>query len=138
MIYADSSLITSCYIQDAMTAQALAVMMNLHEPLPMTPLQRLEIRNATKLAVFRDRITPAESDAAWADFVTDYRAGKFVRAKVNWLAVLRDAYRLAFAHSITLDILHVAAAKQLGTQTFLTFDKRQRSLALAVGLQVLP
>lgn len=143
MVYADSSLIVSCYFQDTLTTQALAAMSASGLPAAITDLHRLEISNATKLAVFRNRITKNESDMAWSDFLTDYRAGKFIRRRIDWRAAFRVARKLAAAHSVTLgtrslDILHVSAAKQLGTTTFLTFDKRQRLLAQAVGMQVLP
>jgi len=38
----------------------------------------------------------------------------------------------------TLDLLHVAQARVLGRTQFLSFDKRQRALGLAVGLTVIP
>jgi predicted nucleic acid-binding protein len=36
------------------------------------------------------------------------------------------------------DVLHVATALQLGVHTFLSFDRRQRSLAVANGLKAAP
>jgi predicted nucleic acid-binding protein len=38
----------------------------------------------------------------------------------------------------TLDLLHVAFGRILGRTEFLSFDKRQRSLATLAGLTVLP
>lgn len=38
----------------------------------------------------------------------------------------------------TLDILHVACATVLNADVFVTYDKRQRALALVAGLNVLP
>lgn len=38
----------------------------------------------------------------------------------------------------SLDIMHVACAMELGMRDFWTFDKRQRALALEVGLRVNP
>jgi len=38
----------------------------------------------------------------------------------------------------TLDLLHVAAALELGCTDFLSFDNRQRQAAQAEGLNVLP
>lgn len=37
-----------------------------------------------------------------------------------------------------LDVLHVASALDLKPDAFLTFDERQRKLAKAEGLRVLP
>ncbi|MGV3661240.1 MAG: type II toxin-antitoxin system VapC family toxin [Prosthecobacter sp.] len=143
MVYADSSIIVSCYMQDDLTSQALSTMANIVDVVAITALHRLELRNATLLAVFRSRITQSEGDAAWGDFLADYRAGGFVRHSVDWRHAFRDAFKLGSAHSValgsrSLDILHVAAARQIGAKVFLTFDKRQRSLALAAGLQAFP
>lgn len=54
---------------------------------------------------------------------------------------MMEAERLSAQHSEkigtrSLDIMHVAAALVLGAQTFLTFEKRQASLARAAGLKV--
>jgi hypothetical protein len=38
----------------------------------------------------------------------------------------------------TLDLLHVAFGRILGRTEFLSFDKRQRSLAALAGLTALP
>ena len=38
----------------------------------------------------------------------------------------------------TLDILHVAFALEIASAFFVSFDRRQRQLAKAVGLKVLP
>ena len=36
------------------------------------------------------------------------------------------------------DVLHVATALQLGSKTLLSFDHRQRSLAVANGFKIAP
>ena len=38
----------------------------------------------------------------------------------------------------SLDVLHVTLAKKLKANVFLTFDARQKSLAIALGLAVKP
>jgi predicted nucleic acid-binding protein len=38
----------------------------------------------------------------------------------------------------SLDVLHVAAASLLGALQFVSFDRRQRSLAFKAGLKILP
>lgn len=37
-----------------------------------------------------------------------------------------------------MDIIHVAAAQELGAAKFLSFDERQRELAEKAGLEALP
>jgi predicted nucleic acid-binding protein len=53
------------------------------------------------------------------------------------------AEELSAAHTETLgtraaDILHVATAAALGATLFLSFDTRQKALAAAAGLRVMP
>jgi predicted nucleic acid-binding protein len=62
---------------------------------------------------------------------------------VNWPVALRLAALLSERHSATigtrsLDVLHVAVARSLRAGEFVTFDARQRTLALALGLKVGP
>ncbi|NLF21884.1 MAG: type II toxin-antitoxin system VapC family toxin [Lentisphaerae bacterium] len=40
--------------------------------------------------------------------------------------------------SWTMDMLHVACAKQLSPDAFITFDARQRELAMHAHLTILP
>jgi predicted nucleic acid-binding protein len=54
-----------------------------------------------------------------------------------------EAETISRAHTIrlnvrTLDVLHVAAARILGADEFLSFDVRQRALARATGLAIGP
>ena len=54
-----------------------------------------------------------------------------------------DDRRLSTAHTSTLgtrayDITHVAGALILGADTFLSFDLKQRTLAIQVGLAAAP
>ena len=59
----------------------------------------------------------------------------------NLADILLEAKRLWAIHTLTgghrsFDILHIAAAKKLGAQQFLTFDANQRLLAQAENLLV--
>jgi predicted nucleic acid-binding protein len=62
---------------------------------------------------------------------------------MQWPIVFRIAASLSDHHSATvgtrsLDILHVAAAKLLRANEFVSFDRRQRILAASAGLKVVP
>jgi len=103
----------------------------------------LEVRNAFKLGVFRKLMTGAEATAAWKNVERDLRGGRLVRMTVKWPSVLRLAARFSEQHSLvygtrSLDIVHVATAKLLRLESFVSFDSRQRALASAVGLKVDP
>ena len=141
--YADTSLLISYYINDSHSVSAQAVVHANADPLPFTGLHRLEVRNALALGVFRRILTSAQGSTAWSDVERDLRSGRLVPQPVNWIPVFRAAAQWAALHSPrtgcrSLDVLHVSLAKQLNAKEFFTFDERQKSLALALGLAVKP
>jgi len=141
--YADSSLLVSYYVNDASSARAQALVHAINGPLVFTGLDRLELRNALELGVFRQLLTPAQSRAAWNNIEQDIRAGRLFPQPLNWVPVFRVAAQLAVRHSAgigcrSLDILHVAVARKMAATEFLGFDGRQRSLAQALGMTVRP
>lgn len=141
--YADTSFFFSLYAQDANTAHAGRVAATLDAALVITPLQRHELRNAFRLEVFRRDITLAECQNLLESVEADIRAGVLLETPVAWAEVYAGAEALSAAHSKTLgtrgfDVLHVAASIALGTKNFLTFDNRQKALAVKAGLKVKP
>jgi predicted nucleic acid-binding protein len=142
-LYADTSLLISYYINDFHSVSAQAVLHSTTDPLPFTGLHRLEMRNALALGVFRRILTSAQASAAWSDVERDLRSGRLVPQPVNWIPVFRAAAQWAALHSPrigcrSLDVLHVSLAKQLNAKEFFTFDERQKSLAVVLGLAVKP
>lgn len=62
-------------------------------------------------------------------------------ADLLWRSALKHASDLSRQHTPalgtrSLGVLHVASALELGLKRFVTFDVRQRQLALATGLKV--
>lgn len=110
-------------------------------PFPFTGLHLLELRNALALGVFRRILTLAQVKSAWSDVERDLRSGRLIFQTVNWMPVYRAAARWAALHGPTIgcrsvDVLHVTLARKLRAREFLTFDARQKSLALALGMIV--
>jgi predicted nucleic acid-binding protein len=141
--YADSSFLVSCYLADANTPQANAYLSQTAAPLAWTGLHALEVRNAFELGVFRGLLTAADVASAWANVENDLRSARLVRTTVKWPSTFRQAAQLSLRHSATsgtrsLDILHVAAARSARAAVFVSFDARQRALAIAAGLKVEP
>jgi len=142
-IYTDTSVLVSLYITDANSPRADAWRQKYPAPLEFTGLHRLELRNAMSLAVFQQRLTPAESQAAWQGVQQDLSAGILMPRITMWGKLLREAEDLAEHQTPTigarsLDILHVAAALVEGATVFCTFDTRQAKLAQLPGLHVQP
>jgi predicted nucleic acid-binding protein len=142
-IYADTSLLFSLYVTDANSPRADAWRQANPVPIGLTGFHRIELRNALSLAVFQQRLTAAESLAAWQEVQQDLVAGLLITKPDLWGKLVREAESLAEHHtpvigSRSLDILHVAAALVLGATVFCTFDTRQGKLANAAGLHVQP
>lgn len=139
--YVDSSVLFSLYVTDANSPKADAWRQNHPMPHHLTDFHRVELRNTFSLAVFQQRLTLAESQAAWTEIEKDLAAGLLVTQPLPWDKPLPHAEQLAALHTPTvgsrsLDVLHVAAALVLAATDFCTFDTRQGQLATAAGLKV--
>jgi predicted nucleic acid-binding protein len=141
--FADTGFLLSLHLQETTSTAAAGALSTVTEPLPVPPLVALEFRNALRLAVFRRNITEAERAAAWASFGQDIAHGCLEFVAADAAAVYAEAELLCdqFTATVgvrTLDLLHVACARVLSRTEFLSFDKRQRSLASLAGLRALP
>jgi predicted nucleic acid-binding protein len=141
--YADTSFFLSLYTADANHEAAIELVSRVKTPLPLTWLQRHELRNAVRLQVFRKDMTGHEREAVLRNIEEDLHDGFLVEAGLVWSAVFAEAENLSTAHTERLgtrgmDILHVAAARSIGARDFFTFDTRQKDLAVVAGLKVKP
>jgi predicted nucleic acid-binding protein len=142
LIYLDTSFLVSLYSSDANSAAAAAALRVTQLPLLMSPLTELETVNALGLREFRKEISELEANASLRDFEEDLRRGAFLRS-----ALPESAFPRARALSLqstarlglrTADLLHVAAALELGATALFTFDLRQHKLCSELGLPVNP
>lgn len=143
MIYADPSFLCSLYGRDDNSALAQQTYNgDARRPLWFTPWQRLEVRNALRLAVHRlgraGLSVPFQLGNVFKRMDEDLSAGRLKYDEPE----LRDAFRLAeeWSHLHTaavgcaaVDLWHVANAALLAADTFWTFDAEQFALAKAVG-----
>ena len=140
IVYADTSFLFSLYVPDANASAALAIMRRLKSPLLTTDFGEFEFSNALNLSIFHGQMLATDERRILNLFSSDIQAGVIQVVPMN--SVIFDrARQLASAHTRTLgtrslDVLHVASALALKASTFLTFDLRQRHLALAVRLRV--
>jgi predicted nucleic acid-binding protein len=143
MVCADTSFLLSLAGNDTNSAAAVAHAKTMAGPVAITALTRLEFENAIALLRFRRAMPEAEASAAMEAMATDEEAGRITELPCDWASVMAEALRLSRAHTEDeghrlLDILHVAAALKTGAAEFLSFDKRQRELAVAEGPRVGP
>jgi predicted nucleic acid-binding protein len=107
-------------------------------PLLITPLGELELLNALLLRLFRHELREAEVQSAASLFHVDLEAGVFAMKSLS-VAAFERAKRIARSQTPSLgtralDVLHVASALVLRSDSFCTFDRQQRALAKAEKL----
>jgi predicted nucleic acid-binding protein len=142
MIYLETSFLFSLYFRDLNTPSALALVAKMPAPTLITPLCELEAINAFAQRVFRKEMSAVNMANAVRDLQADIRSG---------VLDLRPLPEAAFVRAKTLaqtltpkigvrsaDLLHVAAALELGAARLFGFDLRQREAAKAAGLKVNP
>lgn len=139
--YADTGFLVSLYGQDAHSAAA-SVLVRSKPVFILTCLGETEFTNAVELRVFRKEWTRREARSVHEQFLQHQAAGVF-RSEPLGSEVWEKALILSRRHSSilgarTLDLLHVATALVLRPDVFYTFDERQRKVAKAEQLRVLP
>jgi len=142
-VYIDSGILVKLYATEINTPEAISLVFSFTTPLPLTHFQELEVRNALRLKQGRGELTERETTLALGDFQTDIRAGRYERPAYDLAAVFARAEVLSRNHAVptkcrSLDVLHVAAAMEIGSREFASFDERQRGMVRAAGLRVLP
>ena len=146
--FADTSFLFAFYFRRDASQRAIEKVQASMQPLRISALVHYEFLQAVWLEVwFRANGEPRgmnQTDAqnGLAAFDLDVEQGLWDIAALDWDGVIREAERLAVNHTPrhgarALDILHIATARQLGANEFLTFDTNQRRIAEAEGLAVL-
>jgi len=139
--YADPSALLKLYLHEPESRAMATWRAKAIGPLAVTHHGRVELINGLGLAAYRGFLPATALEAALAALDDDFEQGRYAPADLLWRAVLKRAANLSRAHTPilgtrSLDIFHVASALELGLKRFLTFDTRQRQLALAAGLKV--
>lgn len=139
-VYADTSFLVSLYSPDVHSTSAAATIARLRPAVFLTPLGELELLNALQLRVFRKEATAYEIRLAGAQ-LQEHIASGFFSQQAMPVSVYERARQISRRRTVTLglrmlDILHVASAKLLNGDRFLTFDQRQERLAKAEGLRL--
>jgi predicted nucleic acid-binding protein len=139
LIYCDSSFLVALYLQtQSLSTVAREMVDSFEEAIAFPWLTELEV-----LTVLRRTLGPAALRKALSAIGAARTDGILVRCVVEKEAYSRRALELSKRHAAeiqcrTLDILHVALALETETPYFVSFDRRQRQLAQAVRLKVLP
>ncbi len=106
----------------------------------VTTLGELEVVNAFGLRVFRKEVSAAQAHESLVDFEKDLRDGSL---QLRGLSdpIFERAQQLSRKTTAkhgtrTADLLHVAAALELGVSYFYSFDQKQRKLAHSLHLKL--
>jgi predicted nucleic acid-binding protein len=138
MIYLDSSVLFSVHSTDMNSCEAVRLLQAASEPLAVTQLCEVEVVNALSLRIFRGEITVKQAQDSMSDLERNLHNGVFE---------LRPLPENTFTRAKTLaqiltpvigvrsaDLLHVAAALELGFKSLYSFDRKQRLAAQYAGL----
>lgn len=139
-IYADSSFLVSLYSADANWAVAARTMETSKGECLVTTLGELEVVNAFGLRVFRKEISAGQAQSSLIDFEKDLRDGilqlRALPEPVFERARLLSQQTTPKLGTRTADLLHIAAALELGVDYLYSFDQHQRKLAQTVHLRL--
>ena len=140
-VYVDPSALARLYIHQAGSREMAVWRAKVWGTLAVTHQGRIEVINAICRAAFVGQLDPDGLAEALADLASDFASGHLRQADILWRAALKEVAELSQRHTPrlgtrSLDLLHVACARELKLRHFLTFDERQQQLAVAAGLKV--
>ena len=138
-IYCDTSVLISLHTRDAHHDAAVAWKTRHADTLPVwTPFHRVEIFNGLRQLAFTGNISQAACRMIVSRLTYDL-GFYYTHLEPDWRDVMRTANEISAEVSgrmriRTLDLLHVAHAREVSASTFVTADNRQAAVAEAVGL----
>lgn len=145
--FADTSFLCALYRDQDNSAVADGVVTAMEVEIVVSSLVLWEFRQSARFQVFRhhsDRtkgFSKGEADRMLGALSANLGVGALILESVDWPDVHSLAEQLSAKYTMTgghrpLDILHVATAKHLKLEQFLTFDANQKKLAEAEGFAV--
>ena len=145
LVYCDTSFLVSLLVAgDLNHAAARKVAAKFTEAIPYTLWCELEFTHTMRRAEVLRQISMAGHDAIMRRMADDEAQGFLMRPALNHALNHAKARELSKRHTAAIpalrsaDIFHVASALLLGSGAFASFDRRQRELADAEGLTLLP
>jgi predicted nucleic acid-binding protein len=138
-LYIDSSALVSLYYPEASSRAVARAIGNV--VITFTFLHELELKNGLSLKKFRGEASDAEIRGTLRLIEEDRAAGRLSSPALEWSKCWRLACELSLRYSgdvgtRSLDVLHIAAALELGARQFLSLDERQQKMAELAGLSL--
>jgi len=141
-LYIDSSVLVKLYYPEPESKFFSEWIKKQKQAILFTQFHELEMTNAFALKVYRNEISE-EGFNAFLDIIEKDKASGILEViNPDWSEVLLEAIKISKRNSRTigtrsLDIIHVASADILNSDTFLTNDKRQLDAAQNIGLKTI-
>ncbi|MFP4364688.1 MAG: type II toxin-antitoxin system VapC family toxin [Spirochaetia bacterium] len=138
-LYLDTSAYVKLYYPEPETS-VLSIWLRLQQyKLLFNSFNELEMTNAFSQKLFRKEITPQMFMAWNRQLQQDKAKGILSVINLDWTDVFARSIQLSFDYSSklntsSLDVVHVAAALQIGAELFVTNDRRQLALAREIGM----
>ena len=141
VISTDTSFLFSLYGNDCNSAKSLQWSKHNRDGILITALNQFELDNSLRFAECRGFLTTGLACLFLSHFEMDLLGGRLIHQACNLAEVIAEATRLSAAHTLSgghrgFDVLHIAAARIMGTTHFLTFDANQKRLASAAGFKL--
>jgi predicted nucleic acid-binding protein len=140
MIYLDASIVFSLYCADRNSVFATSLISAVRTPLILSSLCEFEVLNAFSLCVFRKEFVEREALGARHKLDMNIQMGAYLLRPLPEVVFDRAkslAQRITPSTGVrAADLLHIAAALELGAKTIYTLDQKQQRAAQTVGLTV--
>jgi predicted nucleic acid-binding protein len=140
MYYLDTSAFLKLYIREAGSTSVQNYLTQQEDPLPLSEILEMEFTNALRLKVFWGDISQEQASEQLALFEKRKKRGFYYYPVVHrseLMATFRElSESTAKLGCRTLDVLHVAYARIYGAENFVTFDAKQKKMALKSGFNV--
>ncbi len=141
--YFDTAILVKSFVRESDSPTAIKMLAEVGDPILFTHVHEVEVPNAIRLKRFRGEITQAQEASAIRALRNDIIAGRLIRPQYDLAEVFYRAERLSAKFSgelgaRSLDLVHVAAALEIGCKTFASFDARQRQCVKRAGLRLVP
>lgn len=139
-VYLDTSAWVKLYIVEAGSEEVQDAVQQ-SEGLRMNALQETEFRNGIWAGMGRGYLNRRQANTAIRLLEGDFESGLLMRETLDWVSIWQEAMRLSRHHTPqlltrTLDIVHVAIAKNLHYTSFVTGDRRQSKLCQRLKIPV--
>jgi len=142
MLYLDTGVALRLLITEPLSAKVQSFVSERALPITFARLHELEFEAALQASLFRRALDGHEVAAAKAFLGDQLERGNFVRANLSLDDVFLGSFDL-FPRVVpqtgcrTLGVMHIASARLLGVDEFVSTDKRQLKAASLIGLNVI-